>query len=757
MVTSDGPVPDFGRRQRRVARLAWLLLGLATLLTCAYCFSGSPAIQDLSFLTIGVLCVAAQAAGVTLHVRARGQRAWWCVTAAAGLFLAGAMTRSAGPPNGWQSVGPDVLTLVGYALLSVGMLFWLRGTTSRRPLELLDAVLVGLGASLCAWVFQVVPALADDAEPVRQVLNAVYPVIDIVLLTLCVRMALTRNTRYPAFWFLVLGLTGVFAGDLIYSVAVSTHQTPSVLADAPYLLGFGAFGAAGLHPSTLRLGIPAATMHRGWGRGRLVGVALALFAPAILAAALPAVSTLDRIVRVLLSAGLTAVVLKRTVEAINTFASSERQALALASLDPLTGLANRKALHDRLVEELPQAATVGEPVSVLFLDLDGFKLVNDSYGHHVGDELLIAASRRIKQEVRTQDFVARIGGDEFVAVARHPETAGAEGLAARLIAAFDEPFDLSVGPLFVSTSVGIARFNPADPLADAESLIREADTAMYQAKYAGRNRAAVFDASLRESVRNRIDIENGLRRALELGELEVNYQPIVDMASGDVRGSEALLRWHSAELGSVAPNAFIPIAEESFLIVAIGRWVLQQALLDVARCRAAGQPDLYVSVNVSARQLRDEGLLDDVVDALAMAGLPGEALCLELTESALVVNPDEVQATLTSLRTLGISIAVDDFGTGYSALSYLRRFPVSIVKIDRAFVKELGTVDDVALVKAIIAMADALGLAVIAEGVETLAQEEVLLELGCRVAQGYRYGRPAPRARLRQPADRSAT
>ncbi|MCW2622737.1 MAG: hypothetical protein JWL64_2339, partial [Frankiales bacterium] len=534
-------------------------------------------------------------------------------------------------------------------------------------------------------------------------------------------------------------------------------STPSLLADAPYLLGFGAFGAAGLHPSTLRLGIPAPPVGKGWGRTRLIGVGLALFGPAMLAAAIPAVGTLDRIVRVLLAVGLTGVVLKRTIQAINTYAASERNALELASLDPLTGLANRKALHDMLIDELPRAASLGEPVSLLFLDLDGFKLVNDSYGHHVGDELLVAASRRITQQVRDEDFVARIGGDEFVAVARHRDTSAAEGLAARLLASFDAPFELSVGPLFVSTSVGIARFNPADPLADAESLIREADTAMYQAKDAGRNRAAVFDASLRESVRTRIDIENGLRRALELGELQVHYQPIVDMASGRVRGSEALLRWNSLELGVVPPVSFIPIAEESFLIVAIGRWVLQQALLDVARCRANGQPDLYVSVNVSARQLRDEGLLDDVVDALALSGLPGEALCLELTESALVVNPDEVQATLTALRMLGISIAVDDFGTGYSALSYLRRFPVSIVKIDRAFVKDLGTTDDVALVRAIIAMADALGLAVIAEGVETLAQEDVLLTLGCRTAQGYRYGRPAPRAELVQPVERSAT
>jgi len=353
--------------------------------------------------------------------------------------------------------------------------------------------------------------------------------------------------------------------------------------------------------------------------------------------------------------------------------------------------------------------------------------------------------------------VARVGGDEFVAVARHPETAGAEGLAVRLIAAFDEPFALSVGPLFVSASVGIARFNPADATADAESLIREADTAMYQAKCTGRNRAVVFDASLRETVRTRIEVENGLRRAIELDEFELHYQPIVDMGSGRVRGCEALLRWRHPERGLVSPATFIPIAEDSFLIVAIGRWVLQQAARDLARWRAEGHTDLTVSVNVSARQLLDVGLLDDVVEALAASGVPGSALVIELTESALVVNPDEVQATLSSLRSLGCGLAVDDFGTGYSALSYLRRFPVTIVKIDRSFVSLPGV--DTALVSAILAMAKALGLSVIAEGVETLEQESALLALGCRSAQGYRYGKPGvftPGRWLAQASEQSA-
>jgi diguanylate cyclase (GGDEF)-like protein len=751
-------MPDFGRRQRRIALAAYGLFALALLLTVAYCLVDSSVFRSSAFLLIGLSCVGAWTAGVLLHVAPADRQPWWWATATTVLFLAGLLLRAATPMTGAASYPPDVLTLAGYACLVRALVLWLRSGASQQRLELLDAALVGLGACLVTWVLQVVPALQHDNETARNVLNAVYPVTDIVVLTLCVRMALTRGTRYPAFWLFVLSMAALLTGDVVYTMSSALDSAPPPLADAPFLIAFGAFAAAGLHPSTRRLSTPALAPSQEWSRWRLLVMGVALFAPTILAAAVPAEGVADRVVRVVLVAALTGVVLRRLVQTINTYAAGEHAARDLAYRDQLTGLANREALHDRLRDELPRAASVGAPVSVLFLDLDGFKLVNDSYGHAVGDELLIAAARRISEQLRDRDFVARVGGDEFVAVAHHPETAGAEGLALRLIEVFEAPFELSVGPMFVSVSVGISRFNPADSVADAESLIREADTAMYQAKSTGRNRAVVFDASLRETVRTRIEVENGLRRAIELDEFELHYQPIVDMASGRVRGCEALLRWRHPERGLVSPATFIPIAEDSFLIVAIGRWVLQQATRDLARWRADGHTDFYVSVNVSARQLLDVGLLNDVVDALAESQVPGSALVLELTESALVVNPDEVQATLTSLRTLGIGLAVDDFGTGYSALSYLRRFPVTIVKIDRAFVSLPGV--DTALVSAILAMSKALGLSVIAEGVETAEQESALLALGCRSAQGYRYGKPGaftPDRWLAQASEKSAT
>jgi diguanylate cyclase (GGDEF)-like protein len=731
--------------------MALMLCGLGGLLTLAFLATGSEALLGLSLLLVGVLCVTAQVAGIRMHIVA-GRLPWVLITLAASCFLAGAVARGAMPTTGAASYPPDVLSLIGYGLLSTTLILWLsrggrRASTDGRQgrADVLDAVTVGFGAGLVAWVLVVVPILGESTSALRQVLNATYPTLDIVLLTLCVRMTLTRSTRFPAFWFLVTGLMAILVADVVFAAADAVQTAPPLLGSAPYLFAFGAFGSASLHPSTRRLAGGTVGGDQGWGRGRLVGVATALFAPVLLAAAVPAVGLLDRVVRLVLAGAITAVVLQRTVQAINGYARSEQRARRQALRDSLTGLANRVALQEQLRDELPRAASVGESLAVLFLDLDGFKLVNDSYGHAVGDELLKAAAARIVENVRADDFVARIGGDEFVAIGRHADLATTEGLAARLLAAFDLPFPLSVGPMFVSTSIGITRFNPADPHADAESLIREADTAMYQAKSGGRHRAVLFDASLREQVRARIETENGLRRALARDEFRLHYQPIVALPGGQILGYESLLRWQPPDREMVRPDRFIPIAEESWLIVPIGRWVLQQALRDLARWHAEGSTHLYVSVNVSARQLLDDGFVADVVSALDAAGLPGSAVCLELTESALVVNPDDVQASLTALRTLGIAVAVDDFGTGYSALSYLRRFPVTQVKVDRSFVKDLSRPDDQALVRAIIAMAEALGLTVVAEGVETPEQEEVLLRLGCRIGQGYLYGRPEPR------------
>jgi diguanylate cyclase (GGDEF)-like protein len=658
----------------------------------------------------------------------------------------------------WTStsrLGADALSVSGYALFSAALVIWLAASGRRRSKQaLLDALLVGVGGILASWAVLVAPALSEpDLDAPKRLLFALYPVLDIVLLTLLIRLAFSRPARYPAFWFLITCISFILAGDIIYALDAAGAGVPVGLADAPYCVAYGAIAAASIHPSRRRLSAPSPARFDAWSRARLVGITIALLTPCVLLVAVPAPDPVDRTVRAVLAAALALLVIGRTVDAINGYASAEQVAHHRASHDDLTGMPNRLLLRDFLsVELVTDTGTQGQ-LSVLFIDLDGFKLVNDSYGHGVGDELLIAAAERIRATVRDHDFVARLGGDEFVVVSRHADIAGAEGLAERLIRGFENPFPLSIGPVYVSPSIGIAR--AAAQFADAESLLQDADTAMYKAKAAGRNRFAVFDTSLRQAVQNRIDTETGLRHALDRGEFEVHYQPVVDMSSGEIIGYEALLRWRHPDRGLVLPADFIPIAEESWLMVPIGSWVLREALAQLAIWRREGRPDLHISVNVSARQLRDSNLVGLVSRLLRQTGLPGEALCLELTESALVEDPVTAGESLSELRSLGVSIAVDDFGTGYSALGYLKQFPVSIVKIDREFVDGLSAdPDDINLVRAIVAMAHALGLEAIAEGVETTAQETALRAMGCRLAQGWRYGRPhLPGHQLDDPED----
>ena len=729
-------------RQRRSAHAAFAVFGVAVAATLVYVAVDVTSVRTGAFAVVGVMCMTSVAAA--LWSMSRDERpAWWWILGSGGLFLAGAVCRQLPRGTGWSQFAPDLLTITGYAAISVALVIWLAASGRRRSNQaLLDALLVGVGVLLATWAILVAPAINDPALDVpRRVLSALYPVLDMVLLTLLIRLAFSRAARYHAFWFLVTCVSFILFGDVIYALDAAGVSVPLTLADAPYCVAYGAISAASLHPSRRRLSAPAPARFDSWSRSRLLGISVALLTPCLVLLAVPAANLLDRFVRALLAAALTLLVLRRTVGAINGYAASEQQAHHRASHDDLTGLPNRLQLRDYLGVELLHGLGSQGQVGLLFIDLDGFKLVNDSYGHGVGDELLIGAAERVRLSVRDHDFVARLGGDEFVVVARHGDIAGAEGLADRLITAFEIPFFLSTGPVYVSPSIGIARSTSRST--DAESLLRDADTAMYKAKAAGRNGYAVFDTSLRRDVQNRIDVETGLRHALERSEFEVHYQPVVDMATGVVIGYEALVRWQHPERGLVLPGHFIPIAEESWLMVPIGSWVLREALLQLAEWRRDGRPDLHISVNVSARQLRDSSLVGLVSRALKETGLPGEALWLELTESALVEDPVAAGQTLTALRRLGVAIAVDDFGTGYSALSYLKKFPVSLVKIDREFVAGLSAdPEDAGLVRAIIAMAHALGLEVVAEGVETPIQEAVLRQMGCRLAQGWFFGRP---------------
>jgi diguanylate cyclase (GGDEF)-like protein/PAS domain S-box-containing protein len=421
--------------------------------------------------------------------------------------------------------------------------------------------------------------------------------------------------------------------------------------------------------------------------------------------------------------------------------------------DSLTGLPNRTSFVESLEEALRRAAFAGTPVGILFLDLDHFKLINDSIGHHAGDELLRAVAPRLRAHLRPGDFVARFGGDEFgILIDSLTDEDEAVAIADRVAAAFTEPYAMGGAEHFVSASIGIAVTRPPrDAPGDAEALIRDADAAMYRAKERGRARSELFDAEMRARAVRRLQIEQELRQALARHELDLYYQPVVALGSGEITGLEALVRWQHPKRGTLDPGEFIEIAEESGLIEPIGAWVQETACrqaLEWHELRPDERP-LDVSVNLSTRQVAHRDLADSVAEVLERTGLDPIHLRLEVTESVLVDESANAAGTLTALSDLGVRLVLDDFGTGYSSLAYLNRFPFDALKIDRSFIEGLGVEQErTAIVEAVIGMARALSLDVIAEGVENQTQVAELLRLGCDFAQGHLFSRPLPAAKV---------
>ena len=433
-----------------------------------------------------------------------------------------------------------------------------------------------------------------------------------------------------------------------------------------------------------------------------------------------------------------------------------------AHIDALTGLPNRRMLRQRLNEALAHARQTESVLAVVFMDLDNFKQVNDTLGHHEGDALLVEAAHRIQQHMGRTDTLARMGGDEFTLVlAGLP--AGADPVALLgprldgLLDALQQPYLLGQSEVFVSASMGLAMY-PADA-SQIEDLLRHADQALYAAKGAGRNRWCVFTPAMQAAAQWRARLDADLRTALEAGQLSVAYQPIVNMLSGRVCKAEALLRWHHPELGAISPAQFIPVAETSGQILALGDWVFTQAAHQVRHWRSVLDAEFQVSVNKSPVQChRSPALSSRWVDELAQMGLPCSSLCIEITEGLLLDTHPDVTRHLGELRAAGTTVSLDDFGTGYSSLTYLQKLDIDCLKIDQSFVRNLSPGStDLTLCKAIIAMAHELGMQVVAEGVETEQQHQLLMEAGCDHGQGYWYGRPMPPAqfeawvRARQP------
>jgi diguanylate cyclase (GGDEF)-like protein len=422
---------------------------------------------------------------------------------------------------------------------------------------------------------------------------------------------------------------------------------------------------------------------------------------------------------------------------------AERASLWQARHDHLTGLPNRAHLHDLIDAELHGAAA--DPVAVLFLDVDGFKDINDSLGHEAGDELLRQLTARLVERTRGEDTVGRLGGDEFVVLCRNCDTDGAEVMAQRFRSSFDRPFTVAGRLVRLTVSIGIAGVPAGEPALRSTDLVRDADLAMYASKAAGRNRVRVFSPDLRDAAQRRMDLAAELREAIADNQLVLHYQPVLQLPSGDVAGAEALVRWQHPERGLIPPGEFIPLAEQSDLIRPLTRWVLGEATRQAAEWVRGGLP-MLIGVNVSAAALSDGTLLDDVLHALAMSGLAPEHLIVELTESSVAEDAESAAAQFAALRRTGVEVAIDDFGAGYSSLGQLINIPAGILKIDRSLV--MGAADrpsqSAAAIAAVVGLAQACGMRSLAEGVETADQLAQATELGCTYVQGFFIARPMP-------------
>ena len=435
---------------------------------------------------------------------------------------------------------------------------------------------------------------------------------------------------------------------------------------------------------------------------------------------------------------------------VSTFSDTSAEKFAaerihrLAHYDATTELPNRVLLQDRLLHAINRVARSGKRLALLFLDLDGFKLINDTYGHSAGDEVLRLVGVRLTSRLRKADIVARIGGDEFAVVISDVDQGNdVQTICDQLLQVVTEPYELSGESSSVTTSIGIAIF-PEDG-GDVQTLLKHADAAMYRAKESGKNRYVFYEPEMNQRAEERLELTRKMRDALEHEKFGLCYQPLYDLASGRLVGVEALVRWKDEDGNLIPPARFIPVAEDSGLIVPLGNWVLRQACIQAQQWRDQELEFGRLSVNISGRQFNDEGLQSAVAEALAASGLPGERLELEITESWVMEGPYRAEQQMRLLREMGINLVIDDFGVANSSMAYLKGLPVQKLKIDRSFVRDiLSDSDDAAIVSAMIAMGHSLGLRVVAEGVETSEQSAFLRGTGCDEVQGYLFGRPVP-------------
>ena len=730
------------------ALLAWSYVGLAVTLAVLLAV-----LRDTPYAAIPLLVVGVGSTCLILLGSRRNQPSirlpWELYAASCAVFILGAVLRQALVGSELVMLA-DAASLTGYALVLAAFITILQ--TRRKTLgamhEVIDGLIVVIAAGAVALVVFTLPTAMNGDLTAFALLQGVYPVIDVIVLFVILLLSWTSAERVASYWLLAGATVATLLGDVGYAYLGTQGRTVgSPLYDLPFIFGFALLGAAALHPSMASLTETQERAVQAWSWPRLALLVVALLLPPTVVVGLAHTES-ARWVGAVSGALVTLLLLVRAVGAVRATARSQAGLHRQATQDALTGLANRPHLVERVNALTRRAEATGGHVDLLFIDIDGFKLVNDSWGHHMGDRVLLAATDRLHQVTDSTDLLARIGGDEFVLARFVGPDGGRDGqlLAADVIDAFRLPLAVDENSLVTTVSIGLAR---SVAPATADGLLRDADTAMYRAKAAGRNRCIIFDSSMRDSVRARVETELALRHALDRNQLVLHYQPIVSIDGGAVRGVEALLRWEHPGKGVISPLDFIPVAEETGLIVEIGEWVVSEAVRQLASWRRAGSrhggPDLFMSVNVSARQLHEPGLVDHVAAELRRHAVPPHLLILELTESAMMTDRESSGLILHQLRDLGVLLSIDDFGTGYSSLSHLRRFPVSKVKIDRSFVSGIEhDADDAEIVRAIVAMSLSMRLEVVAEGIETVGQRDILSQLGVELGQGWLFGRPLP-------------
>lgn len=732
------------RKALTVVSWLWALVGLQV--GVAHGVAGHSSWSGTTIITISHLLVAT-ALGISLH-KPSGIIIATLIGTATPLGFSLATDESS-----LSTTQGELLVIVALTILALGLVWFIQKRLGSRASGVFaDGVIVAMGGWVLIWVVLVRPLLDSQTSSSVTTLRAVSLGAAMVVLFLLSTLLFSNTTPSTSSSFFGIAIGLALVGVVLR--AVSFRPDVSISASTftvPFLMAAGFAGAALLHPSLRIIGAQSGLRLSPPLMTRLLTTTVSLIAPIIVLALTDAHNTQDRVVRTMSVAVLAVAATIRIIQSVRANATTQERLVRNALTDSLTGLPNRILMLEHIEQAVQMSWRTHKQPTVLFIDVDRFKNINDSLGHSIGDDVLMRVASRLLSCVKEDATVARISGDEFVVLDPTTESpTQSVMLAEAILEAFREHVPTPEGDMFVTASIGVA-YAPKELDLSADQLLRHADTAMYRAKAAGRNCIALFDDSMLHSVSQRLDVETALYRALERNELHLVHQPIVDIDLGIVVGFEALMRWQRQDGEIVSPADFIPIAEETGTIVPLGSWAINDALQQLKQWIETGvvTPSTTMSVNVSPRQLHDPQFVTTVSDALQASGLPAEQLWLEVTESVMMTEPAQALLAFKRLNALGVRIAIDDFGTGYSSLSLLQQFPIQCIKIDKSFVQNITEASETHnMVRTIIAMAQAMGADVVAEGIETFPQLTALQSLQCHRAQGYFISKPIDAANV---------